>query len=654
MRESDLPRPINLARLALSTGARRRPTGWLAEVLRAYAVMTALYTIYAATMSTWDVLARTIVFLCLMLVMVFILVGPTENSDREKPTPIDYALSLLSLACLVFFVFEMEEIARRITLFDPLTPSYWFFGYALLFLAVEAARRTVGVGLTLIVLVFMAYNLWGHHFEGPLSHGLITYAHFLDITVFTTDGIFGVPVQVTATYAFLFVMFGTILERSGGGAFFFDVAAAATGRRVGGPAKVAVFSSGLFGMMSGSPTADVVTTGSVTIPIMKRLGYTPTLAGGVEVAASTGGSILPPVMGSAVFIMAEFTGIDYLDIVIAGLVPALLYYAGIFLQVHLRSRKLGLLGLPPEEIPSMWTAMRGGGIFIVPLATLTTALVLRYSPTYVALYGIISVIAVWLVRWSRFSVRDLYDAVAQTTFNMVAVTGACAAAGMVIGGITMTGLAGKVSELLHILAGPSLALTLVLSAVMTIILGMGMPTPAAYALAAALIGPTLTGDFGISLMQGHLFLLYFAVLSAMTPPVAVAAYAASGIADAQPVAIATVACKFAAAAFFLPFAFIYDPGLLLMDTPAWIVPAVLSSIIAVFLISVASEGFWRRQMGWLPRVLMFAAALCFLAPQIITMLVGFGLALIAAAKLYKDASDGIGEVAEPAQPDRGA
>ncbi|MEW5421135.1 TRAP transporter fused permease subunit [Amorphus sp. 3PC139-8] len=623
----------------------------MAEVLRAYAVATAGYTIYAATMSTWDVLARTIVFLCLMLVMVFLLVGPTENSDPKKPTIFDYALSLLSLACLVFFIFEMEEIAQRITLFDPMTPSYWFFGYALLFLAVEAARRTVGVGLTLIVLVFMAYNLWGHHFDGPLSHGVISYSHFLDITVFTTDGIFGVPVQVTATYAFLFVMFGTLLERSGGGAFFFDVAAAATGRRVGGPAKVAVFSSGLFGMMSGSPTADVVTTGSVTIPIMKRLGYSPTLAGGVEVAASTGGSILPPVMGSAVFIMAEFTGIDYLDIVIAGLVPALLYYAGIFLQVHLRSRRLGLLGLPPEQIPSMWSAFKGGWLFLVPLATLTTALVVRYSPTYVALYGVISVIAVWLVRWSRFSIRDLYDGIAQTTFNMVAVTGACAAAGMVIGGITMTGLAGKVSELLHLLAGPNLGLTLVLSAVMTIILGMGMPTPAAYALAAALIAPTLTGDFGVSLMQAHLFLLYFAVLSAMTPPVAVAAYAAAGIADAQPVAIASVACKFAVAAFFLPFAFVYDPGILLMDSPIWIVMAVLSTTVAVFLISVGSEGFWLQAFGWLPRVLMFAAAVCFLAPQIVTMAIGCVLAALAALMLYRQSSSRSGEAVKSAPAD---
>ncbi|MBW3097244.1 TRAP transporter permease [Pseudohoeflea coraliihabitans] len=626
----------NIARHAITTGVRRKLDGRFGSILRMFAFATAVYTVYAATLSTWDVLARTIIFLTLMLTMLFLLVGASEDSDPLRPSIPDYALSALSLACLVFFTVEMDEVAQRITLFDPLPLSYWFFGYALLLLALEAARRTVGLGLTSIVLVIMAYNLWGHHFDGPLRHGYISLAHLLDISVFTTDGIFGVPVQVTATYAFLFVMFGTLLERAGGGQFFFDLAASLTGRRPGGPAKVAVCSSGLFGMVSGSPTADVVTTGSVTIPVMKRLGYSPTLAGGVEVAASTGGSIMPPVMGAAVFIMAEFTGIPYTSIVVASIIPAVLYYVCVFLQVDFRSRKLGLLGLSESELPRFTQAIKGGWLFLFPLVALTVALAQHYTPTYVALFGLVALLAVWLLKWSTFSLRALYDGISQTSFNMVAVTGACAAAGLVIGGITMTGLAGKVSELLILIAGSNSLVTLIIAAAMTILLGMGMPTPAAYALAAALLGPTLTGEFGFSLMQSHLFLLYFAVLSAMTPPVAVAAYAASAIADANPFMIAVTACRLAVAAFLLPFAFMFAPGILLLDTVPNILIDVVSTAAAVVAISMSVEGFIRQRISMASRLTLGCGALALLAPRFEIVLVGLIITLIGAGLAYRN------------------
>ncbi|KJS11062.1 MAG: C4-dicarboxylate ABC transporter [Hoeflea sp. BRH_c9] len=627
---------IRYARHTVTTGVRRRLEGRFGMFLKLFAFGTAAYTVYAATLSTWDVLARTIIFLMLMLTMLFLLVGARENSNPLKPSVFDIILSGLSLSCLIFFAWNMDEVANRITLFDPLPFSYWFFGYALLFLALEAARRTVGLGLTGLVLLIMAYNLWGHHFDGPLRHGYISFAHFLDITVFTTDGIFGVPIQVTATYAFLFVMFGTLLERAGGGQFFFDIAASLTGHRPGGPAKVAVFSSGLFGMVSGSPTADVVTTGSVTIPVMRRLGYSPTLAAGVEVAASTGGSIMPPVMGAAVFIMAEFTGIPYLSIVIASIIPAILYYTCVFLQVDLRSRKLGLLGMAADELPSFTHALKGGWLFIFPLVALTVALVQHFTPTYVALFGLAALLVVWVVRWKTFSFATLLDGISQTAMSMVAVTGACAAAGMVIGGITMTGLAGKVSELLILISGANILLTLIISGGMTILLGMGMPTPAAYALAAALLGPTLAGEYGFSLMQSHLFLLYFAVLSAMTPPVAVAAFAAAAIADANPIAIAVTACKLAVAAFLLPFAFMFSPGVLLLGGANGIILGVGSTTLAVIVISVASEGFIRKPIRVTARILLLVSALGLLAPGIKTMAVSLLLGILGGYLAYLD------------------
>ncbi|HVL77108.1 MAG TPA: TRAP transporter fused permease subunit, partial [Noviherbaspirillum sp.] len=498
---------MSLTSLIFSTGARRRPEGWLGQALKLYAVLTAGYTVYGAAFSSWDNLARIIIFLCLMLVLVFLLIGPRPSSSTTKPALIDYALSGLSLASLVFFFSEMENIAVRISLFDELSGSYFFFGLAIILLSLEAARRTVGLGLTIVVLGFMAYNLFGHLLTGPMSHGYISLNHLIDLTVFTSDGLFGVPLQVTATYAFMFVLFGTLLEKAGGGSFFFDMAAVFTGRRVGGPAKVAVMSSAMFGTISGSPTSDVVTTGAVTIPMMKRLGYDDEYASAVEVTASTGGSLLPPVMGSAVFIMAEFTGISYLDIAIACIFPALLYYLGVYIQVHLRSLKLGHQGLPADRIPGFWATMRSGGLFLIPLVTLVTALVLHYTPTYVALFGVVAVLVAWILRRQNLSFSAVYDAVAHTTFNMVAVTGACAVAGLVIGGITMTGLAGKVSDLILMMAGANMLLSLFIAAACVILLGMGMPTPAAYALAAALIAPTLTKTFEIPVIQAHLFLL---------------------------------------------------------------------------------------------------------------------------------------------------
>ncbi|MFM1813350.1 MAG: hypothetical protein RLZ98_45 [Pseudomonadota bacterium] len=620
---------MGLADLAFSTGVRRNLDGWKGEVLRFYAFCIAGYTIYAAGFSRLDVLSRSIIFLGLMLVLIFILIGASARSDPKRPSVFDYALSAASFATFVYFALNAESIGQRMSLFDELTLGHWIFGTAILVLTVEAARRTVGMGLTILVLGFVAYNLYGHLLSPPFQHGLITFGHFIDIMVLTTDGIFGVPIQVTATYAFLFVMFGTLLEKAGGGEFFFDLAAIVSGRQPGGPAKVAVSSSALFGTVSGSPTSDVVTTGSVTIPIMKRLGYPPALAGGVEVAASTGGSILPPVMGAAVFIMAEFTGIQYVEIAIAGLIPALLYYLCVYTQVHLRSLKLGLVGLPDSEIPRLWPTLKKGGLFFIPLVVLVWALVEGYTPTFVALYGVAAVIFAWIITPSRsFTLRALYDALAQTTFQMVAVTGACAAAGMVIGGITMTGLAGKIADLLLIAGGSSVFFTLIISAVVTIILGMGMPTPAAYALAAALIAPTLVQKLGTPLLSAHFFLLYYAVMSAMTPPVAVAAYAASAIADENPMAIAMTAVKLSIAAFLLPFAFVYAPGLLLNGTAVEI--AYMTALVAsgLILLCIASEGYLKGPLPVWSRLLVAMGGAGLFVPEFWTDIAGACLAAI--------------------------
>jgi TRAP-type mannitol/chloroaromatic compound transport system permease large subunit len=423
-------------------GVRRRPTGWLAYVVTPFAALLAVWVITAATVIIVAPWTLAVTVLSAMMTLAFLGVGARARSDPERPSPIDWLLSAAALACGVYFTIHAGAIEQRVVLLDPLSTADIVFAAILFVLTLEITRRTTGMGLTLVVLLFVAYNLLGHRLDGVLKHGYIDLLHFLEITVFTTDGILGLPVRVAATYAFLFVLFGTVLLQARGGDFFFDLAAALAGRRPGGPAKIAVVSSGVYGMVSGSPTSDVVTTGSITIPIMKRLGYQGRLAAAVEVAASTGGSLAPPVMGAAAFIMAEYTGIDYAAIAVAALIPALLYYLSVYAQVHFRSLKLGLQPLEPELIPRLTPTLKSGGLFLVPLIVITVALLMGYTPTSVAVYGSIAVLAVAALRkHTRVGPVGLYKALAETAFRMIPVAGACAAAGLVIAGITMTGLA---------------------------------------------------------------------------------------------------------------------------------------------------------------------------------------------------------------------
>lgn len=621
----------NILSSILETGTKRQLSPKLARILQSIAAIIALGVIYTTTIVYVDLFAMTIVFLSSMLALLFLMYTSGSRGRTDSPSLIDWVLSLTSVAAGVYFIVESSRIVERITLLFPLEMPDLIAGSALFFLTIEATRRTVGFGLTSVVTIFVLYNLFGHGLPAGLGFREVGYNHFLDIMMFTSDGLFGVPLRVAATYAFLFVLFGTFLSRAGGADFFFDLASAVAGRRVGGPAKIAVISSGLYGTMSGSPTSDVVTTGSITIPMMQRLGYGKSLSGSVEVAASAGGSLLPPVMGSAAFIMAEYTGIEYRDIAIAGIVPALLYYVCVYTQIHLRSEKMGLKGLEENEVSTVKVAMSNGGLFIIPLLVLSVALVMGYSPTYVAAFASLSVIAVAAIKPStRMGLKSIWEALGETTLRMVSVTAACAAAGLVIGGISMTGLGGKFADLVFMLAGSSSILVLIISALLAIILGMGMPTPSAFILAAVLVGPTLSSlDF--SAMQSNMFILYFAVLSAMTPPVAVAAFAASAIADAKPLGIAVGAVRLAITAFVVPFAFMYGEGLLLEGPITGIILNCLTASLGVIVLSAGIEGYWRAPLSGIAQAMLLVAGLMFLAPSIIAL--GIATALVMAVVL---------------------
>lgn len=614
--------------LLFSTGTRRSLTGWIYWPIRLYTALFTIWVLWAAVFSPTDVLSLTVVFLSLIFVPSFLLIGATDWSDPHKPSIPDWILSILAATCAAYFIYNIPETATRISLLFDLRMDQFVMAGILILLTLEITRRTVGVFLTLIVVAFILYNLYGHLILGQLGHGFISLSHFIDINVYTTDGLFGIPVRVAATYAFLFVMFGTFLEKAKGGDFFFGLAAALSGRSVGGPAKIAVSSSALFGTMSGSPTSDVVATGSITIPMMKRLGYEPKLAGGVEVAASTGGSLLPPVMGSAAFIMAEMTDVHYGQIVLAALVPALLYYLGIFIQVHLRSVVLDLAPLDEGDVPTLGETMRKGWQYLIPLGGLIALLVAGYSPTMVAAG---SAALIWLVSFmkadTRLGIKGTIEALSDTAIRMLAVTGACAAAGLVIGGITMTGLAAKFSFVAFSLAGDHVVMALILSALVTIILGLGMPTPSAYVLAAVLVGPTLVNDYGFQELNAHLFLLYFAVMSAMTPPVAVAAYAASAISGANPLRIAVISMRFSIVAFVVPFIFVINPLVLTPLASLEAFGACLATVLACILIALASEIRWLGALSMPIRTSMWLSALMLSVPALSWKLAGAAIGL---------------------------
>lgn len=612
----------------VATGRKRDLAAGQQRAIVVVAAVFSAWVIYANLFTISDPLVLGILFVSGIYAIMFAAIGATPDAPDHIPF-YDIILSLLSLASGIFFFVNATTIADRISLLDPFTPAQLFFGITLLLLTLEATRRTTGLGLTTVVVTFLAYNWFGYLLPPPFGHGVDEFAYLLDILVFTTDGVFGVPIQVVASYVFLFVMFGTFLSKAGGGEFFFNLAALLTGRTRGGPAKIAVISSGLYGTMSGSPTSDVVATGSITIPVMKRLGYSARFAGAVEVAASTGGSAMPPIMGSAAFILAEYTGVDYNAVVVAAVVPALLYYLGVFSQVHLRAVRDDLR--PSEdEMPSVAQTFRTGWVFLLPIIGIVVALLAGYSPTFTAGIGVAGVIAAsMLLKATRLSLWQIIEGLGETTLRILPVAGACAAAGLVIGGLSMTGLGMKAANVILVISNAQPVLTLFIAALVTIILGLGMPTPSAYILAAVLVGPALA-QLGYAVLQSHMFLLYFAILSALTPPIAVAALSAAAIAREDPFKIAFTSVKLASIGFLLPFAFVWNPALMLLADPVSNVLAVVGGIVATLAIAVAVEAFASKPVSPVERVLLAAAGIAAITPFAPVALVGIlsGLVLL--------------------------
>ena len=564
-------------------------------------LLVAMLSVVATLMISWYALFahatqhfQVSVFLALLLPICF--VTTTLHARIEIVTPVDWALGLAGSAAAIWFALSGDRIGNWMAGFSELEASDYIAGTTLVLLTIEICRRTVGIGLTGILFLLLAYVAWGHLLTGSFRHPPVSYPYFLEMQVITTDGIFGSPLYVAASYAFLFVLFGNFYVLSGGGQLFFDVGAALTGRMIGGPAKACVVSSGLYGSISGSPVADVATTGPVSIPIMKKIGIAPERAGAIEAAASTGGSMLPPVMGAVAFIMADFTGIPYLQICIYATLPAFGYYFGVFLLVHFEAVRLNLLRLDESQIVGLRIALQRNWPSLIPLVVMMWLLTSGYSAAYVAGGSALSVVAAsWFsTRDNRIGPMRFVEGCVETCMSSVPLAAAVAAAGMVIGCIELTGLSGKFTLLLFQLSGGYLVPSLILSGVILILLGMGMPTTGVYIMGVALLAPVLTGKFGLPTMPVHMFLLFYACLSAITPPVAVANFAAASIAGANPFRLGPYAVKLAIGGFVLPFFFLFNSGILQLGGWDAILADTSIGLTMVFCATMSLHGFVRR------------------------------------------------------------
>ncbi|OGA07516.1 MAG: hypothetical protein A3H33_07330 [Betaproteobacteria bacterium RIFCSPLOWO2_02_FULL_65_20] len=631
-------------------GSRHRPGGAWSVLISAGSVAAALYVLWISALATviGDVALHAVAELKLLGlpyaaleafaisaraftanyhldISIFIAITfpiafltTTANRNRDKLAWADIALAAISFAVALYYIVLDDKFLNWSRGFSQPTAADIVVGFTLLVLVIELCRRCTGWGLTSVVLVLLAFTFFGHLMPGPLKHENFSVAYFIEEMTVMTSGIFGSPLEVAATYAFLFVLFGNFFDKAGGGKLFFELAGALTGRMVGGAAKACVTASGLYGSVSGSPTADVATTGPLTIPIMKKMGISAVRAGAIEATASSGGAMLPPVMGAVAFIMSDLTGIAYATIALASLLPALLYYTSIYILVHNEAVRNNEARMPEDQIVPLHRAITRGWRHLLPLGALVGLLMMGYTPVYVAAGSTAAVIVLsWFWRESAIGPRRFVQCCTDTITQLVPLVGAVAGAGVVIGAIEISALAGKFTLLITYLSGGLLVPTLILAAVFLILLGMGMPTPAVYIMGAALLVPVLRQHFNLPEMQVHLFVLYFSCLSAITPPVAVANFAASAIAGVNPMALGGQAMKLAVGGFVLPFFFLFNPGLNMEGGSVSVVTALIFGAAMVTFASLALHGYLgRRTIVWPLRLVLVACIVGTIVPRV--------------------------------------
>ncbi|BBK38420.1 C4-dicarboxylate ABC transporter [Allostella sp. ATCC 35155] len=582
------------------------------------AIAMSVYHLYVGVTGAPEAFFFRGAHLMFTLVLIFLIM---PSFRRKVPHAVDYLMMVLSVAAIGYLWANHDYLYSRFVFVDDPTTTDLILGTILVLIVLESTRRVIGLALPITAILFVVYGL---------AFGNMRPEQFIEMMYLTTEGIFGIPLGVSATYVILFIIFGAFVERSGTGQLFMDSANAVAGHTAGGPAKVAVITSGLFGTISGSAVANVMTTGTFTIPMMQRIGYRPAFAGAVEAVASTGGQIMPPIMGAAAFVMAEFLGASYLQITVYALIPAVLYYWAVFAAVHLEARRVGMRGMPRDEMPAFLHVLTARGHLFVPLVTVVAVLFMGYSAPYAAVWGVFSVVPIMLLR--QLTRRDvsfamIMQALESGARSTLAIAAACACAGIVIGVIAQTGLGLTFTSIVIAASQDSLVPALVLTMLAGIVLGMGLPTTPAYIIQVALLVPALI-KLGVVAPAAHMFVFYFAILSAITPPVALAVYAAIGLSKSPIWETGLAAVKLGATGYIVPFMFVFSPELLMIgDWPA-VAAATFTATIGVTCLASSLHGFALRPLDGWQRVVLLAGALALIKPGLMTDLIGAGCVLL--------------------------
>ena len=608
------------------TGKKRVLKGWQFYFVAAIALAASCFHLYTAAFGLLDAMSQRSIHFMFMGSLVFLLYPVTAKRPKGKIELWDLACAIMMVVCCANILFNFEAIAMRE---GRATQSDIILGVIMILLVIEATRRSMGWPLPIVATVALLYGIFGPYFPGMLGHRGFSIDTLAPFMYLRTDGIFGVPLGVSASFIFLFCLFGAFLTISGAGQFFIDLAVALTGRSIGGAGKAAVVASGLMGMVSGSSTGNAVTTGSFTIPLMKQAGYTPTFAGAVVACASTGGQVMPPVMGAAAFIMAQFLAISYWEVVVSAAIPATLYFISIIMMVHFRAGKRRMKRLDASELPKAGNVLKQGWHLLLPIVALVVILAFGYSPTMAVFWSIIAIVVFsWIgPRQHRMTPKMVLQALISGGMGAIEVATACACSGIIIGVIAISGVGLAFSSFVLDLSFGILPLALFWTMIGSIILGMGVPTTAQYIITSTLAAPALAG-MGISIHAAHLFCLYFGVLADVTPPVALATYASAGIARSDPLKTGFMALATAAAGFVVPYMFVYNPYLMLQGGSVFdTVVGTVTALIGMIGLASAVQGFLVKDLNPVERLALFAVPFLVIWPTIPTNVLGASIVL---------------------------
>lgn len=582
-----------------------------------------IFQMYTALVPTLPTQILRMTHLGFVVVLAYLLYPRTLKGDKKSIAIADYILAAIFLGLISYYIFNFNAIINRSGMYNTADVVVGILAPLLL---LEACRRVVGLPIVVIASVFILYAYFGKYMPGLLSHRGYGVERIATHLFYTTEGIIGLPLGTAATYIFLFILFGAFLEKTGIGEFFIEIANAIAGWAPGGPAKVAVITSALEGTISGSSVSNTVSSGAFTIPLMKSLGYKPEFAAAVEAAASTGGQIMPPIMGAAAFLIAETVGVPYIEVAKAAILPAVLYFTGIWIMVHFEAKKLGLVGIPRNELPNPWKILKEKGHLMLPLVVIMGLLAIDRTPVYAAMWGIVaSVIAPYLRRSTWVDPKQLAEALVIGAKNIIAVSCACGVAGIIVGIVTLTGLGLKLGGGLVAAAGGNVFLTLIFTMVTSLVLGMGVPTTANYLITSTITAPIVM-QLGVPALAAHMFAFYFGILADITPPVALAAFAGSAIAKSDPLKTGVQATKLAIAAFIIPYIFVLNPALIWIDaTMMDMVLIFITSIIGMIGISAAMTGWMSVKIAPLGRVLFLLSGLLLIYPGVYSDILGIGM-----------------------------